>query len=130
MGLVPQGDLDAMAAAINDATANATLTTITGPGVPDRNGDPGEGEAIWSGEARGFLARERHETVSGGQQVPVRMDSFVILDGVAQLLEVAGPDWEATRVTIRDERTSVPVSAVFTVTGWSTTRTGCWTLCC
>jgi hypothetical protein len=80
-------------------------------------GDPGAGAVLWSGEARGFLARERHETVSGGQQLPVRMDSFVLFARSAPLLEAAGPDWEATRVTIRDERSSPTVNVVFSVTG-------------
>lgn len=117
MSLVPQGDLDAIVAEINRGFANATLTLIQGPGAPDRNGDPGVGPTLWEGEARGFLARERHEEVSGGQQVPVRRDTFTVFDTVAPVLEVAGPDWEATTVTILDERGLELVELVFSVTG-------------
>jgi hypothetical protein len=117
VSLIPQGDLDVIAGEISGWFANATLTKIAGPGAPDRTGDPGAGSELWAGEARGFLTRERHEEVSGGQQVPVRIDTFVVFDAHAPALEVAGPDWEATTVTIRDERTADAVELVFSVVG-------------
>jgi hypothetical protein len=124
VSLIPQGDLDAMAAVVTGAASNATMTLIKGPGAPDRTGDPGEGPTLWTGEARGFLARERHDTVNGGQQVTVRLDTFTLLGDTAPVLEAAGPDWEATTVTIVDGRTSTPVTLVFAVTAMESTAHG------
>lgn len=118
MPTIPQGDLDAMAAVVTGTAANAVMTTIKAPGVLDRTGDPGVGATLWSGEAKGFLSRERHDEVSGGQQVPVRRDTFTLLGDTAPVLQVAGPDWEATTVTIRDDRVpGSPVTRTFTVVG-------------
>lgn len=124
MGLISQGDLDAMAAVVIDTASNATMIAITGAGEPDRNGDPGAGASLWSGEAPGFLARVRHEELSAGQQVPVRVDTFTLLGDTAPVVEAAGPDWEATRVTIVDHRTATPVTLTFTVVGMESTAHG------
>ena len=104
------------------AYANATLTAITGAGAPDRTGDPAAGPVLWSGEARGYLTRERHTVITGGQratggapgvaafssggeQMMVNLDVFQLPRTVdAPILEVAGPDWTATTVTIVDHR--------------------------
>lgn len=123
-GWISQGDLDAMAGVVNDCASNAVLVKIQGPGAPDRSGDPNQGPVVWEGEARGFLARERHDEVSGGVQVPVRRDVFTLLDEVAPALMAAGPDWEASTVTVRDERGEPPVDVVFMVTGMEHTAHG------
>jgi hypothetical protein len=131
MGLIPAGDLAAMRDVLGDLS-NAALTKITGPGLPDRNGDPAGGTDLWTGEAPGFLARVRRESVySRGStiapvisEVPVRVDVFTITDGVAPLLEVAGPDWESSVVTIVDRRTATPVTLVLRVTAMEHTANG------
>jgi hypothetical protein len=95
---------------------NAVLTAISGPGAPDAYGDPGTPGSLWSGRARGYLKRVRKTVVSGGEQVEVRRDIFTILASAgAPVLEVAGPDWEATTVTIEDHRGTSPVTRSFAV---------------
>lgn len=97
-------------------TTNAYLTEITGAGGPDEYGDPGAGTSLWTGRAPGYLKRVRKTIVSGGQEVLVRRDLFIILAGAgAPVLEVAGPDWEATTVTIEDQRDPTPVTRIFSV---------------
>lgn len=115
MGILPAGEIAGIAATLHD-TCNARLLKVTGPGVPDRNGDPGEGTVLWTGEAPCWLERQRHDEISGGRQVPVRQDSLVVLDVDVPPVMVAGPDWEATTVKVRDERVAgSPVTSTFTV---------------
>lgn len=104
---------------------NAVLTKITGPGVPDRSGDPGAGTVLWTGRAAGYLKRIHRTALGPGlqvagsassQQVRVKVDVFTILNTTgAPILEAAGADWEATTVTIEDCRTRTPVTRVFRV---------------
>lgn len=104
---------------------NAVLTKISGAGKPDRYGEPGEGSELWIGRASGYLKRERRTVTSGGQQVNVRRDIFTILASAgAPVLEVAGPDWEASKVEIEDHRASDPVVRTFTVTAMENRAAG------
>lgn len=113
---------------------NAVLTKITGAGAPDRYGDPGAGQVLWSGRAAGYLKRVRRSVLSmrlsvegsgGGVQTDVRVDIFTILASAsAPVVEVAGPDWEATTVEIEDQRTSPPVVRTFTVTAMENRAAG------
>lgn len=85
--------------------ANATLTAIATPGSPDRNGDPTTGTPIWTGAAPGYLTRIDRTILNDGQQTTVKLDVFALPRTVgAAILEVAGPDWTATTVTIEDRR--------------------------
>src|SRR4051794_16949002 len=95
--IIPAGELASMRATLA-ATANARLKKISGPGAPDRNGDPTTGTDLWTGDAPCFFARVRHDEVSGGAQVPVREDTLTVLDGDVPVVEVAGPDWAASIV--------------------------------
>lgn len=96
---------------------NAVLLAINGPGSPDRYGDPGGPSVLWTGRAPGYLKRTRRTVVSGGEQIDVRRDVFIILRTAgAPVSEVAGPDWEATTVTIEDLRDTAPVTRTFNVT--------------
>lgn len=99
------------------AFSNADLLQISGPGAPDRNGDPGSGAVLWSGEAPGHLARVNSTEIVAGAQTPVRLDVFHIpVSAGAPVLEAAGPDWTATTVTLRDRRTPTsPVTLTFRV---------------
>lgn len=95
---------------------NALLTAISSAGSPDEYGDPGAGAALWSGRAAGYLKRVSKTIVSGGREVSVRRDIFTILNRAgAPVLEEAGPDWEATTVTIEDLRQAAPVTRTFRV---------------
>lgn len=125
MPTIPQGDLDAMAAVVTGTAANATMTAIRAPGVPDRNGDVTPGSVVWSGSAKGFLARVRRDEVVNGQQVPVRVDTLTLLGDTAPVLQAAGPDWEASTVTVVDGRVpGSPVTTAFTVVGMEHTAHG------
>lgn len=97
--------------------ANAVLTQITSAGSPDAYGDPTAGTVLWTGRAPGYLKRQRGTRLgANGQQVDARADTFTILNTAgAAILEAAGADWEATTVTIEDQRTSPPVTRTFTV---------------
>lgn len=97
-------------------STNAVLTKITGPGAPDAYGQPATGADLWVGRAAGYLKRIRRSAISGGQQIPVRVDTFTILTTVgAPALEAAGADWEATTVVIEDRRTMPPTARRFRV---------------
>lgn len=114
--LLTEAEVAGIAATLH-GTCNARLVKITGPGVLDRNGDPGPGVVLWTGEAPCWLERERHDEISGGRQVPVRRDVLVVLDVDVPPVMVAGPDWDATTVKVRDERVpGSPVTSTFTVT--------------
>lgn len=96
--------------------ANAVLTAIYAPGSPDEYGDTTDGSVLWAGRASGYLKRSRRSVVSGGRELQIRRDVFTILATAgAPVLTVAGPDWEATTVTIEDQRVSPPVTRRFTV---------------
>lgn len=95
---------------------NAVLLTITGPGAPDEYGDTTTGSVVWQGRAPGYLKRQDRTIVSGGTQVDLKRDTFTILVSAgAPVLEVAGPDWEATTVVIDDLRGVSPVRRRFMV---------------
>lgn len=85
---------------------NATLEEIAKPGPLQGNGDPGEPVSVWKGHARGYLKRIRRMAISGGVNVQVKRDVFVILNSAgAPAIEHAGTDWEAHTVVIADQRT-------------------------
>lgn len=95
---------------------NAVLRAINGPSTPDRYGDTGTGDPVWEGEARGYLKRSRRTVISGGAEMPVRRDVLTVLNTQgAPVLELAGADWEASTVTVEDQRTADPVTRVFRV---------------
>lgn len=98
--------------------ANSTLTQIAAPGPADREGNPGAPVAVWSGRAPAYLKRARRSVVSGGQQVAARTDVLTVLDsaGAAGALAAAGADWEASIVTVEDQRAGTPVTRTFGVT--------------
>jgi hypothetical protein len=114
MGMLPESEMVSMRATLAQ-TANARLTKISAPGAPDRNGDPTAGADLWTGNAPCYLERARHDTVSGGAQVPVRQDYVTVLDGEVSVAAVAGPDWEASILTVIDNRTATPVTLTFNV---------------
>lgn len=96
--------------------ANAVLTQIATPGPTGNSGDPGAPVPVWAGRAPGYLKRTRKTVLSGGVSVKVATDVFTILGSAgAPIIEVAGPDWEASSVVIEDQRTATPVSRRFTV---------------
>lgn len=99
------------------ALVNATLTKITAPGEADRKGKPTPGDVLWEGRAGGYLKRNRRTQISGGVEVAIRSDVFTILTAAgAPMLAAAGPDWEATTVTIEDRRIPrAPVTRTFRV---------------
>lgn len=104
---------------------NAVLLSINDAGSADEYGDATAGTALWSGRAAGYLKRVAKTVVSGGQEVKVRRDIFTILASAgAPVLEVAGPDWEATTVTIDDLRGPTPVRRRFTVTAMENRAAG------
>jgi hypothetical protein len=106
--------------------ANADLTAIHGPGVPDGNGDPAPGPLLWSGTARGYLTRTDRTVLSDGQQTRLKVDVFQLpaIAG-APILEAAGPDWTATTVTILDRRAqATPVELTFRVAAMENRVTG------
>lgn len=96
---------------------NAELVKITGPAGVDRYGDnTGTGATLWSGRAAGYLKRQRVTVVSGGVEVKVERDVFTLLHSAGvPVVEVAGPDHEATTVQIEDRRTPTVVVRTFTV---------------
>lgn len=114
--------------------ANAYLTKITAAGAPDRYGDPAAGSDLWTGRAAGYLKRVHRTALSPGlqiagtstsQQTMVKVDVFTILNTAgAPILEAAGPDWEATTVTIEDRRTATPVTRTFRVTAMENRAAG------
>ena len=122
MSLLSPGDIALMNGTLNEL-ANATLTKVETPGTLAGNGDPGVPGTAWSGSARGFLERADRDVLSGGAQVKVKTDTFILFDEegrdetipIASIL--AGADWEATTVVISDERMPTPVVRRFTVTG-------------
>ena len=105
---------------------NAVLAGIAKPGQVDEYGDPaGNGDLLWAGAAPGYLRRSRGTVVSGGQQVQVISDRFVIRDlaGVP-VVETPGARWAGSTVTIDDMRTGVAVRRQFTVQAMVHSATG------
>lgn len=96
---------------------NATLVKITGPAAVDRYGDnTGAGATLWTGRASGYLKRQRVTVISGGVEVKVERDVFTLLHSAGvPVVQIAGPDHEATTVQIEDRRTPTPVTRTFTV---------------
>ena len=122
MTLLSPGDLALMNGTLNEL-ANATLTKVETAGTLARNGDPGAPVVVWTGQARGFLERADRDVLSGGAQVKVKTDTFILFDEESRDETVpigsilAGADWEATTVVISDERTPTPVVRRFTING-------------
>lgn len=123
MGLLSARDITGMRDTLREVS-NATLTAVLAAGAPDRRGKASDGTTLWSGTAHGFLERAETSTadvVRGMSDMPQRArvdhtDTFTILDAEgAYLAELAGPDWAASRVTIVDNRTAVPVTTTFRV---------------
>ena len=105
---------------------NAVLVGIAQPSPVDAYGDPaGTGDLLWAGTAAGYLRRSRGTVVSGGQQVQVISDRFVIRDlaGVP-VVETPGARWAGSTVTIDDMRTGVAVRRQFTVQSMVHAATG------
>lgn len=101
-----------------DLVSNATLTAINGPGTLDGYGDPqATGPTLWTGSAPCYLERKQIPGVVDERQQPIHQDTLTILEGVAAVVEIAGPDWEASTVTVSDERTTTPVARTFRVGG-------------
>lgn len=99
-----------------DEFSNATLVEIAGPGPLNRDGDPGDPVAVWTGRADGYLKRARKNVLSAGVQVRVATDTFTILDTqLAPVIAIAGADWEASTVVIEDHRTGAVLARRFTV---------------
>lgn len=104
---------------------NAVLTKIETPGPLTDEGDPGTPVAAWTGRAAGYLKRVARQEVSGGEQITVKEDVFILLRSTgAPIVETAGPDWEATTVVIEDRRTPTPVTRRFTVDGMENRAAG------
>lgn len=114
MGFLSSGDISAMTALIN-SQANAALTKLERPGPLAANGDPGNYVEVWTGEAPALLDRQETAVTvraTDGSTVGLqladtqRRDTLTVLDGVAPIVEQAGPDWQAYRITIDDQRTN------------------------
>lgn len=104
---------------------NSTLVEIAKPGTLAPNGDPSEPVTVWTGAAKGYLKRSRRQTVSKGESVVVRRDTFTIMSTAgAPAIEQAGGDWEAYTVVIDDERTSSTQRRRFTVRGMENRAAG------
>jgi hypothetical protein len=102
-----------------NVVANAVLTSIIGPGTTlEPNGDPSEGEEIWTGRAGGYIKREKRSRKVGDQYERGHIDVFTILTaaGAPNATVLAGADWEACSVVIEDQRTVPSVTRQFRVT--------------
>ncbi len=99
--------------------ANAHLTQIATPGALDRNGDPGNPVAAWTGSVPAFLERRDREVLSDGTQVQDRRTMLRIFDeaGATVAALLSGPDWTASSVVIEDLRGVTPVTRRWTVVG-------------
>ena len=94
--------------------ANAALTAITAPGTPDIYGNVTPGAPVWIGRAPCYLKRATdtdptsRSTVPGGDSPPQSLtltdEAFILATTGAPVVEVAGPDWSGTTVTILDMR--------------------------
>lgn len=94
---------------------NATLLKVENASGRDREGEPAYAQ-VWEGEATCYLKRRRRSVLTGGEQVNDRRDILFILDQESAPIPVAGADWEASRVTVTDRRTTSPVTKTFNVT--------------
>lgn len=101
------------------STTNAVLTTIRAANATvDSYGVPtvSTSTVLWSGEAAGYLKRVQQPRQSGGAARDEGSDTFTILDSaLAPAVAVAGPEWAASHVTIRDCRVSPAVTKTFRV---------------
>lgn len=122
-GLLRAGDIASMTALIN-SQANAALVKIERPDGLAPNGDPTYAD-LWAGEAPALL--ERREAVAvvqaaDGDSTTLQLagvaddDTLTVLDGVAPVIERAGPDWTASRITVDDQRTNPSKLRTFQVT--------------
>lgn len=117
MALLSAGDIALMNDSL-DELSNATLVKIETPGAPDAYGEPGAPTATWTGRADGFLERQDHQEVSGGEQVRIDVTTFLLFDAAgAPVTEVAGPNWSGSTVVIEDGRQAVVVTRRFSVIG-------------
>lgn len=99
-------------------TANSTLTAVHAHGAVDSyDGTGTEGTLVWEGTAPGCLTRVRQTRQTDGVERKGATDRFVILSRDAPAGMTPGPDWEASTVTIRDERGPTPVERTFRVLG-------------
>lgn len=96
--------------------SNATLTAVHAAGAPDRNGDVQQGALLWSGEATGYLQRNDRTVLAGGQQTRLQTDVLMVpRTHAAPVIQVAGPDWAATTITVQDRRGDTPAETTFRV---------------
>lgn len=109
-------------------TTNAVLTRIQQPsatgGAVDLDSygdpvdtDPGEGyTSVWTGSAPAYLKRVDRTVFKDGVAQRVRVDVLWLLDTAgAPVRAVAGGNWEASRLTVIDQRTATPVTRTWLV---------------
>ena len=116
MTLLSAGDIALMHTTLLEL-ANATLLRIEAPASIDAYGDPTLA-TVWSGTARGTLERQDRDLLSAGVEVRAKVDTFLVYDqaGAPVASMLAGADWEAAAVVIRDERLTTPVTRRWTIT--------------
>ncbi len=117
MPLLPAGEMTRMRSVLAER-ANARLKKIRAPGVPNRSGDTAPGADLWVGDAPCYLERVRLEAKPDGVQNPGFEDALTVLDGEVNVQAIAGPDWEASVLTVEDRRVpAAPVTKTFRVKG-------------
>jgi hypothetical protein len=118
MPVFDAGEVEAMVETVNELS-NAVLLQIASPGPLAGNGDPGTPVPAWEGEARGALERTQKESTQGDRERQGKSVTFHVYDAIAPADELAGANWGATTVVIRDESYPTPKTSRWTVNGLS-----------
>lgn len=117
--MLSAGEIASMRGTLDQLT-NATLLKIENPDSAevDEYGESGEPVAVWTGRADGYLERQDHQEISGGQEVDVEGITFRLLDDAgAPVLAEAGPNWSGSTIVLEDRRLDDVVTSRFSVIG-------------
>lgn len=100
--------------------SNARLTTITGPGVPDRSGRrTGEGETLWSGNLEVYLRRASKMETVGGNMTRREFDQLIFQGAIPAGIDI-GSQLRGSVLTIEDRRTTTAEARKFRAVGIET----------
>lgn len=114
-----QPDHQVVTVVVAGGFANAKLLAVLTPGALGINGDPGEPQVAWEGEAPGILRRvDRQGTSQQREQQeagPART-TLTLIDAASALPpETAGAAWHASKVTVEDLGASTVSTSQWTV---------------
>lgn len=84
-------------------------------GDPDTEATQGGWNDVWTGSAPVYLKRIDRTVFKDGVAARIQMDVLWILDSTTAPVVAVGGNWETSRVTVIDKRTSTPQTRTFLV---------------